>query len=309
MMALILWPFPVWKRNGRGRVPATLRAVPIWIAVLASPCATPAGSGDERRVTAVYRVNCGEQNGCRVWIVDGAVVRRAIDPEFLFGGNGQRYLYVPPREIWVDHVIAAEEFGYTVAHELREREEMARKGATYDEGHERATAVERQMRQKDRQAAEAHEARVPRVSPTDCDGHKKYAELPDVVALHRVYRTFLGKRAGFDVWIVDGAAVRRDIYPDFVFSGNDLTYHFIPAGELWIDGQVSCEETEFLITGELHQRAAMARGGEFGETVAAAARYVAIRRDEAARVAQRMAPVVIPASLRREVGSGDEKAR
>src|SRR4051794_7044440 len=95
-----------------------------------------AGAGDERRVSEVYRVPCGERSGFRVWIVDGATVRRSVDPEFLYGGNGQRYRYVPPREIWIDHAIAAEEFEYTLAHELRERDAMARHGLTYTAAHD-----------------------------------------------------------------------------------------------------------------------------------------------------------------------------
>jgi hypothetical protein len=142
-----------------------------------------------------------------VWIVDGSVVRRSIDREFLYGGNGQRYHYVPLREVWIDHAIVAEEYAYTVAHELKELELMARQGLSYGDAHNRALEVERRMRQDDRRAAEEHERRLPRVSPTDSQGRKLIAGLPDQVELRGIYRVPLGRREGLEVWVVDGASV------------------------------------------------------------------------------------------------------
>jgi hypothetical protein len=264
---------------------------------------------DGRRVDGVYRVPCGERDGFKVWIVDGAAVRREVDRVFLYGGNGQRYRYVPLGEVWVDHAVAAEEFEYTVAHELRERELMARKGLTYADAHDQALALERRMRLDDRRTAEDHEARLAPVAPTDSQGRKEIADLPDQVALRRVYRAPLGRRDGLDVWVVDGAIVRRDIYPDFGLSGNDLAYRFIPPREVWIDGQVACEETEFSIAAELHERAAMARGVPYGDAYEAAVKAVAPLRDQAARAARRQPPVTVPTPAHHEVGTGDERAR
>ena len=64
----------------------------------------------------------------------------------------------------------------------------------------------------------------------------------------------MGTREGISIWIVDGYLVRKNIYPDFGFSGNDLSCHFIPQKEIWIDGQVTCEETEYSIANELMER-------------------------------------------------------
>jgi hypothetical protein len=293
------------QREVATRHPWSLRTVLFGLAILVTSLGALAGDG-ERRVSDAYRIPVGQRDGFQVWCVDGAVVRRSIDPEFLYGGNGQRYPYVPAREIWIDHAIAAEEFNYTVAHELSEREAMAREGMTYDHAHERALVVERRMRLDDRRATEAHEAHAPRVEPSDCRGRREIPGLPDRVELRGVYRVPLGRREGLEVWIVDGAVVRRDIFPDFGLGGNDLAYRFIPTGEIWIDAQISCEETEFSIAAELHERAAMARGATYEDAYDAAVKHVATLREDAASAARRKAPVVIPGVLHRAVGTGDE---
>ena len=189
------------------------------------------------RVGGVYRMHMGIRDGFEIWIVDGATVRREIYPEFLFGGNPQRYLFVPRREIWVDNAIAAEEFGYTVAHELRERGLMARKKISYEDAHRVALDLERSMRREDDSSAREHEKELRKVSPTDCDNVREIAGLPDSISLHNIYRVMLGMRGAISVWVVDGAAVRRDIFPDFGLSGNDLAYQFIPKKEIWIDSK------------------------------------------------------------------------
>lgn len=54
--------------------------------------------------------------------------------------------------------------------------------------------------------------------------------------------------------------MRKNFYPDFGFSGNDLAYHFILPKEIWIDGQVLSEETEYSIAIELIESDLMAKG-------------------------------------------------
>jgi hypothetical protein len=258
-------------------------------------------------VSGLYRFPAGVAEGQHVWIVDGSVIRREVYPEFLYGGNPQRYRYIPPGQIWVDNAIAADEYSYTVAHELYERALMARKGMTYAEAHDSALALERRLRDRDWHAARRHEASLPRVAPTDCDGVREISSLKDSVRLHNVYRAPLGIREGIRVWIVDGAAVRRDIYPDFGQSGNGIAYHFIPEDEIWIDGQVSCEETEFSIAAELKERSLMVAGAGYDDAYEEAIKATLELRNDAARAAARMPAVSIPSPPDREKGRGDEK--
>jgi hypothetical protein len=281
------------------------------VALFLNTLLLPSPSGTEcyaanRPMGGIYRIPRSSQNGTEIWIVDGAKVRQEIYPEFLYGGNGQRYLFIPDREIWIDHAIAAEEFGYTLAHELCERDLMARKGLTYAAAHDSALQLERQMRLADQEAAQKHEQELHPVPSTDSEGEKELVSLPDSLVLRNIYRVPLGTRSGVAIWIVDGAAVRRDIYPDFGLSGNDLAYHFIPGNELWIDGQISCEETEFSIAAELHERDLMAEGRSYDDAYEQAIHFVASLRRKATDASRHKPPVRLPRRLDRDVGTGDE---
>jgi hypothetical protein len=92
------------------------------------------------------------------------------------------------------------------------------------------------------------------VGVTDHDNIKEIKDIPDSIRLQNIYRLPVGIRNGISIWIVDGYLVRKNIFPDFGFSGNDLSCHFIPSKEIWIDGQISCEETEYSISTELMER-------------------------------------------------------
>jgi hypothetical protein len=265
------------------------------------------GDATAQRVSGVYRLHMGVREGYNVWIVDGAAVRRDLYPAFLYGGNPQRYLFIPHNEIWIDNAIAAEEFEYTIAHEFLERSLMARRGMSYDDAHNRALELEHTMRRADDSLARAHERELPHVSPTDCDGVKEIAELPDSIALRNIYRVPLGNRGDISIWIVDGAAVRRDIYPDFGLSDNDLACHFIPANEVWIDGQISCEETEFSIATEMYERELMAKGVPYDDAYERATTAIGASRKKAADSARRKPSLLIPKVLDRDKGTGDEK--
>ncbi len=277
-------------------------------AVLLAVLSQIAGAADSISTgAAVYRLLSGSKEGQEIWIVDGAAVRRSIYPEFLYGGNSERYLFIPKGEIWIDNAIAAEEFACTVAHELHERTLMARKGDSYDRAHESALAVERTMRKRDEHLAQRHEAALPKVSPTDCDGMKGVPGIPDSLRLRHIYRAMATVRNGMTVWIVDGAAVRRDIFPDFGLSGNDRAYHFIPKGEIWIDGQISCEETEFSIATELIERTRMAEGVPYDDAYEQALAQVLDLRSRQAHRAVQKPRIVRPDRSEREVGTGSER--
>ena len=196
---------------------------------------------------------------------------------------------------------------YTAAHELLERSLMARRGMSYDDAHARALELEHSMRRSDDSSSRAHEQELPRVSPTDCDGVKEIAEIPDSIILRNIYRVPLGDRENISVWIVDGAAVRREIYPDFGLSDNDLACHFIPANEIWIDGQISCEETEFSIATELFERDLMAKGVPYDTAYQRAITAVGVSRKRASDSARHKPALLIPKVVERDKGTGDEK--
>ncbi|MEK7606592.1 MAG: hypothetical protein AAB444_00095 [Patescibacteria group bacterium] len=82
-----------------------------------------------------------------VRMVDGIVIRRYFDPEFILGGHDLVYRYILKNEIWLDAKMDPHEISYILHHEEVERELMA-KGKSYDMAHEYATVADKEMRRK-----------------------------------------------------------------------------------------------------------------------------------------------------------------
>ncbi len=268
-----------------------------------------AGCSHREGVTGVYRYWAGKRGAFDVWIVDGSLVRRDIYTEFLYGGNEQRYCFTPPGEIWIDNAISCEEYELTVAHELNERHLMAKFGWTYDRAHDSSLAVEQVIRHGNDSLCRLHEQQLPAVSPTDWSGRKELSRLPDSILLKGIYRVPVGQREGLNVWIVDGYLVRKNIFPDFGFSGNDLSCRFIPKGEVWIDGQVSCEETEYSIAGELLERKLMLGGMPFSDAYESSVAVIRDLRDKMAGRIRNHPPVLLPDTTARDAGVADPAER
>lgn len=85
------------------------------------------------------------QNNITIKYVDGGIVRRYFDPEFIFGGHDLVYDYIPEREIWLDDKMDPEELPYILVHEARERELME-EGKSYAIAHDYATATDKDLR-------------------------------------------------------------------------------------------------------------------------------------------------------------------
>jgi hypothetical protein len=256
-------------------------------------------------VDGIYRYYWGEKDGCKIWIVDGDQVRLKLFREFLYGGNDQRYLFNPKGEIWIDDAVSCEEFENTLAHESNERHLMAKFGWTYYKAHDSSLAIEITMRRKFEQICRAHEDSLPKMPVTDYDNVKEIKDGPDSVKLQNIYRVPLGERDGIKVWIVDGYLVRKSIYPDFGFSGNDMAYHFIPEKEIWIDGQVSSEETEYSIAIELIEREQMAKGKSYGDAYDAAIADNTEKRKKMEILIKQHPPISVPDSATRDAGEID----
>lgn len=263
--------------------------------------------GCEKRETGpnVYRFYAGQKNDQNIWIVDGYEIRYKIYKEFLYGGNDQRYCYTPPGEIWIDNAVSCEEYELTLAHELNERHLMAKFGWTYDKSHDSSLAVEVGIRHSNDNICQKHEASLKAVSPTDWTRRKEIASLPDSLRLKDIYRIPAGVRDGLTIWIVDGYLVRKNIFPDFGFSGNDLAYHFIPTKEIWIDGQISCEEMEYSILAEMMERKLMQEGNSYSDAYEASVGNIMILRNRMDGRIRNHPPLIIPDTLQREAGKVD----
>lgn len=267
------------------------------------------GCNNKKSVDGVYRYYMGKVDKYNIWIVDGNQVRLNIFSSFLYGGNEQRYPFNPKGEIWIDNAISCEEYYLTLAHELNERHLMAKFGWKYITAHDSSLSLEQSIRHSNEKICREHEASLKKVSPTDYSNIKEIRGIPDSIQIQNIYRVPAGTREGIDIWIVDGYMVRKNIYPDFGFSGNDKSYHFIPPKEIWIDGQVSCDETEYSITTELKERKLMEAGKSYDDAYSDAIDITLKHREDMMKMAKSHFSIAIPDSLTMYAGTKDETER
>ncbi len=86
--------------------------------------------------------------------VRGDIIRRHVDPWFIFGGHDLVYDYIPKNEVWLDACQDPREIENTLFHELHERQSMA-SGMAYEEAHDLATQAERKRYAQQRAAGSA----------------------------------------------------------------------------------------------------------------------------------------------------------
>jgi hypothetical protein len=249
----------------------------------------------------IYRYYCGEKDGFKIWIVDGALIRKNIFNEFVYGGNDERYPFVPVGEIWIDNSITADEFETTLVHEINERKLMA-KEMTYFDAHDSSLMLELVMRRNYSKESLEHETKIPKVTPLDFDSTQEIENLPDLIKLKNIYRVPLREINGIKIWVVDGSAVRRDIYPDFGFSGNDKSYYFIPENEIWLDGSITCEETEYSIALELKEREEMMKGKVYNDAYLEAVKVSDKMRTDNQNLILKQKPIVKTNPIVRDTG-------
>ncbi len=84
-------------------------------------------------------------HGRRIVLVDGVHVRNTHDSDFVQGGNGYRYRFVPKDELWVDATIPIPEWPFVILHECYETEKMAG-GWSYERAHDAAKRIENKAR-------------------------------------------------------------------------------------------------------------------------------------------------------------------
>ncbi|MGB9598840.1 MAG: hypothetical protein ACPLZH_03300, partial [Minisyncoccales bacterium] len=92
-----------------------------------------------------FKIKKEKKNNFSLIFVDGGVVRRYFDPEFILGGHDLVYSYIPQGEIWLDIKMDPLEIPFTLLHEKKERELM-KKGKSYDIAHEFATIYDKEER-------------------------------------------------------------------------------------------------------------------------------------------------------------------
>lgn len=82
----------------------------------------------------------------KVYLVDGLAVRTLHDVDFLLGGHGLIYGFIPQKEIWLDLYIEPYEQDADLVHEYSEWTMMAYMEMSYDNAHDLASKIERIFR-------------------------------------------------------------------------------------------------------------------------------------------------------------------
>jgi hypothetical protein len=60
--------------------------------------------------------------------------------------------------------------------------------------------------------------------------------------LSRILVKQIGTLLGFNVWVVDGRAIRNCLDVDFTTGGNTGRYSYVPNDELWIENHLSVDD-------------------------------------------------------------------
>lgn len=106
-------------------------------------------SREHRHLTGPHLERVGRIAGQTVWIVSGEYVRNHIFLDFTQGGNDQVYARFTPRgEVWIDDATGPLDRTATLLHEIVERDQMRRKGLSYENAHDIALVHERVFRKE-----------------------------------------------------------------------------------------------------------------------------------------------------------------
>jgi hypothetical protein len=181
-----------------------------------------------------------------VWLVDGQYVRTRMDEEFTNFGQHYRFRFIPRNEFWIDHVHGPGEEHFFIDHLLVENRLMAG-GMGYDQALARADRAELKERRK-----------------VDFMRRHLRASPPAPNTIRRVHKTLLRSYSrDLRVWIIRGELVRDLFFIDFTEGGHDKVYHFVPAGEVWLDDDLKRTERPFVLLHEVHERRLMAGGLDY----------------------------------------------
>lgn len=83
-----------------------------------------------------------------IWIVDGRKVRDLYKTDYVLGGHGYVYPWIPNQEIWMEKGEQEDEVPVLILHEYVERTIMKYKHISYDKAHTIAAKVEFEHRGK-----------------------------------------------------------------------------------------------------------------------------------------------------------------
>jgi hypothetical protein len=194
----------------------------------------------------IYIKKIGEHGDQEVWLVDGAMVRRDLNDDFVESGYHAWYGIIPQNEIWIEKDTNPEEWKYFLENIDAEQKGMA-EGMTLEKAAKKADVVE----EKDRR----REARIQKIL-------KSREERKE--ALEKIHKRKLLKygNKNLEVWLVNGEIVRGIYGLEYGFGGHGFVYHFIPKNEVWIEEVLDPKERKIILLHELHERFLMSQEGK-----------------------------------------------
>ncbi len=105
-----------------------------------------AADSDEKVYVRLYKAIKNGNKSIKVYIVDGDYVRDKYHTEYVEGGHGYVYSWIPKDEIWIDNDTAEIEWPFIIEHEYYELRLMRDHSIKYEDAHAKACKVEYDMR-------------------------------------------------------------------------------------------------------------------------------------------------------------------
>ena len=173
------------------------------------------------------------ENGVKIYLVDGELVRDKFDIEFTMSGHHWRYQFIPINEIWIDNKLDKDDIESSIEHEVKERSLMKNKKMNFSDAYTDASKSEKIFRSKNKM---------------DDDNLSKDKNIR--LKLIRI-------EGGVKIYLVDGELVRDKICIDYTMGGHHYRYPFIPENEVWIDNEMDRDDIEATIKHEMHERTLM----------------------------------------------------
>ena len=88
------------------------------------------------------------EDGVKIYLVDGELVRDKLCIDYTMGGHHYRYSFIPENEVWIDNEMDEDDIEATIKHEMHERTLMKGQKMGYDKAHARSSNIEKAFRKK-----------------------------------------------------------------------------------------------------------------------------------------------------------------
>lgn len=171
------------------------------------------------------------EDGTKVYLVDGAYVRKHLNEEFTNFANHYNFPnLIVKGEYWIDKGHGKDEYKYFIAH-MQKEDELMQNGSDWDKAYAEACRYESDLRKKENNEP--------------------------------IKKEKIGEQDRISIWLVNGEQVRNKYDIDFVQGGHDKVYPYIPKNEIWIDDYIPEKERDEVILHELWERDQMSQGKEY----------------------------------------------